>query len=567
MSSMSIPVNSAPRKALGRLPWLLIFLLVVVLVFQAQAELTRVVTPPSAAWSRPLSVAAASANASFTQASLPDGRLLIIWAAEHGFRLYTVAPDGTASGPVDLFASEAGPVGVTSVALGTDVYLFWEDFSTHTLRTTAIASDGTVKAAPQDIVTGVKGYAAAAGGTPSAPHVLAMTADRLILYTLSPAGTWAAAASPLPLQGGLAVDLQGAQDGALYGIVAARENQEGEAPVHMLLVRPGAQGTAAAGLVTREVTGFSLDTMKEGLSHLTLGLDSRNAYAFWDVQRNDRGERTTISRYVTWPLGQPPEQPLEPAGLLPLPGSALQVSSLSGVVPAPGQDARLAAAASATVGTGRDRAVEILELTFQGGTLVDQQLAGPSSSISLQPLIARSGQDRWLTWVQPRGDSAVLLAGSTISSFREDRARVRTSDWMQAIGTTVLNIGFAYVPILISLAWLFPTLMLIVAIYLLALNWAERHGLVLNTVGIVSYIALKLYLTQSLLFTPPVLARMPAFMASHVTWMAVGTVIAASLELLRRNRRFLQAPVAASLAPLVLYDVVLMALVVAPYVK
>ncbi|MGE5589486.1 MAG: hypothetical protein ACM3ZA_02480 [Bacillota bacterium] len=529
--------------------------------------MARAVTPPSAGWSRPLTIDRAPANGSTTQVSLPDGRLAVIWAADQGFRLYTVAPNGTASAPVSVFPSEASPVGVESVAVGTDVYMFWEDFSTHTLRTAAITPDGSVRAAPRDIVAGVKGYAAAVGGNPSVPHVLTMTGDRLALYGLSPAGAWTVVGSSLPVQGGLALDLQGAQDGSLYGLVATRENQEGNSPVHVLLVRPGAQGTNAAGLDAREVAGFSLETLKEGLSHLSLGLDARSAYAFWDVQRNDRGERTTISQYVTWPLGQPPVQPLQPAGLSPLPGSALPVSDLSTVMPAPGQDARLAAAASAVVGTGRDRAVEIMELTFQDGRLVEQQLAGPSSSMSLQPLLTRSGQDRRLTWVQPRGSSAVLLAGSTMDAFREARAKVNASDWTQAISTAVLNIGFAYLPALISLAWLFPTLMLIAAIYLVALNWAERNGLILNVVGLVVYIALKLYLTQSLLFTPPVLARMPAFMASHVSWLAVATVVAASLELLRKNRRFLQAPVAASLGPLVMYDVVLMALIVAPYVK
>lgn len=571
MSSVNISAAPAPRKARVRLPWLLVLLLAAVLVFQGQGEMVRVITPPSAAWSRPLTLASAPANGSFTQVALADGRLVVIWATQQGFQLFSVAPDGAVTGPVALFSSEVSPAGVKAVLSGDAVYMFWEDFSTHTLRAAAVAPDGTVKAAPRNLATGVKAYAAAAGGSQNAPHVLALTADQVALYGLSQMGDWTAATLPLTLRGGLGVDLQSARDGTLYGLAATEEDRVGEAPVHILLLQPDTQGRLLEGaqprLVAREVATSGLQPLKEGLSHLSLGLDTHNAYVFWDVQRNDRGERSTISSYVTWPVERPPAQPLEPAGLSALPNFGRPISGLSGVVPAPGQAGQLVTAAPATLGSGRDRVVETLELTFQDGKLVSQQLAGPSTSMTLQPLMARSGQDRWLTWVQPRGNSAALLVGGTAESFRKAMGRVRLSDWLDAVGNTVVNIGYAYVPALISLAWVFPTLMLIVAAYLMALNWAERHGLILNLVGIVIYLALKVFMSNSLLLTPPVVARMPAFMAAHVSWVAVGSLVAASLELLRKNRRFLQAPVAASLAPLILYDMALMALIVAPYVK
>ena len=559
----SAPARAGKRVRRFRMPWIFALALATVLVLQGQGEMRLVLTPPSPEWSRPLTIATASSNRALAQVALPAGRLMIVWAGEKGFHSYVIGPSGQVEATSTFLEDQASPSGVRAVVIGDRVDLFWLNFSTHTLWTAAVAPTGQVLASAQSVASGVTEFAVTTGGTPAGPRLLALQGGGAAFYVPASGEGWQRLSQPTGLGGAVAVDVRGAADGTLYAAVARQDASGNPNVVHLLAARLAPAGSAEAF----EVAQVSLQPMKEALGSLSLGLDKQNAYIFWDVERNDRGERSTLPRYVSWPLTQAPDAALEPQPLRPDPVQPPKASGLSGAYPAPGQFDQLLVAVPATIGAGRDRVVETLELTFEGGKMVRQRLAGPSSSITLQPQLSRTGADRWLTWVVPLGTQVQLQTGSTAASFRKTAGRWRLPDWLDTIGNTAVNLGFAYLPALISAIWILPVLGFIALSYMLFLNWAERNSLIVNLGGLAIYVVSKIYFSPQMLFTAKILARMPAWLAAHILWIVLATVVLAALEVLRKNRLAFSTSVASALAPLIFYDVILTALIAAPYFK
>lgn len=545
-----------------RPPWIVVLAVVLVLAFQGAGEMQKVLAPPSAEWSRPLTVATAPSNRAFTQVVLPDGRLMVIWGSDKGFHSYLVSTTGKVEATASFLEDQAAPSGVRAVAGADRVILFWLDYAAHTLWTAAISPDGHVLTPAASFASGVTDFAVALGGEPYGPRLLVLAGGKASLYAPAEAGRWVPSPLPGSVESATALDLKGSNDGTLYAVVA---QQDASNDGIVLLV--GIRLPPAGGGQAFELIRIRLQSLKEALGALSLGMDRQNGYVFWDVERNDKGERSTLSRYVSWPLDQAPDRSLEPKALVSDATQSLRASGLSRAHPAPGQYDQLSVAVPATVGVGRDRVVETLELSFQGGRLIGQRLAAPSTSITLQPHLIRGGSDRWLTWVVPHGGEVELKTGSTAPAFRQAMGRIQGRDWLDAIGNTAVNLGFAYLPFLISLAWVLPTVMFVAVAHLLAINWAEHNQLALNLLGLGLYLWLKIELSHMLLFTPALLGKMPPTLSASLTWVLVGTLAVAALELLRRNRHALWQSVASGLMLLMLYDVVLTGLFAAPYVK
>ncbi|MHB9144805.1 MAG: hypothetical protein ACYC5Y_05660 [Symbiobacteriia bacterium] len=570
MPGMTDAVAAANReRALARtrsrwnmVPWVLILAILAVLSLQGAEELQQVLQPPSPDWSRPLVLDTVSNNHSLTQVVLPDGRLLAFWAQDKGIRSYLVGTAGSLEATHDLLPEQTAPNSIQALEVGGQVQLFWLDYPTHTLFTATVSDNGATASPASVVATGISAFAAAPGGQPLAPRVFVLAGEGARF--LAPATTghgWQLLAAPAGFAASNAVSLQGAQDGTLYGVLAQPKQVRNGAGVGFSLLRL----TPTGDLAVTALAERPLEEMKDAISTVSLGLDDQNGYLFWDVSRNDRGTRSTQAQFVTWPLSQPPAAPLEPKSFAFDPSSTPAASGPSGVTPAPGQAPQLMVAVPATAGSGRDRAIETFEVMFQDGKLVAQHLAGPASSLTMQPQPAQVGRGRWLTWIVPVGTGVTLHVGSTLPSFRAAQEAVSAQDWEDAIGTTLVNTGYAYLALVVSLLWLLPTVMAIVLAYLVSLNWAERNPFWLNLGGLAVYALAKLYVARLMLFKPVNVAVMPAWLGHHPTLVILATIALAVLESFRRNRRWLGSSVAAGVLPTALYDVILMALLLGPY--
>lgn len=565
MTDAVTAANQARARARRRarwnmVPWILILGILMVYVLQGAQTMKGVLKPPSPDWSRPLMLDSAASNHSLTQVVLPDGRLLAFWAQDHGIRSYLLDTAGKLEATHDLVTAQNAPSSVQAIIVDGQVRLFWIDYDTHTLFTTTVTDAGATAAQPSVVGTGISVYAAAPGGQPLGPRVLALAGDGLRLLAPAPTGHgWNPLATPAGLTAGEAVALQGAQDGTLYGALARSQTVQNSAGVGFELLR----FTPAGELTVTHLAERPLDQMKDAIGLVTLGLDKQNGYLFWDVNRNDRGNRSTTAQFVTWQLANPPTMSMEPQSftLDPTKGA----SSPSSVTPAPGQAEQLMVALPGVVGSGRDRVVDTIEVLFQGGKAVAQNLAGPTSSMTMQPQPSQGGGNRWLTWVVPTGTGASLMAASTVPSFRAAMGSISGQDWQDVIGTTLVNTGYAYLPLVVSLLWLLPTMMAIVLFYLLALNWAERNPYWLNLSGLVVYLIGKFIFAQSMLFKPYNVAHMPAWLGGHPYLAIVGTLVVAVLESFRRNPKWLKASVTGGILPTALFDAILMALLMGPY--
>lgn len=556
------PTTPRRRSRWRRIPWAVFAGIVLILAFQVQQNMQQALTPPSPEWSRPLTLDTAGKNRSISQAVLPDGRLLVVRSEEKGFRSYVVTPQGAVASTHNLLSQQVEATGVRVVVAGGQPRLFWLDYPTRTLFTADLTADGAAAGQGRVIDTGIKGFAVTVGGTPLAPRVLAITDTGATLIV--PSGDrWQRRPLPAPVPNTTAVDMTAAQDGTVYAALAQGESGSGLQGERFSLLRLSPVGE----LTVVPLAQRKLEEMKDSVGTVAIGIDRQNGYLFWDVTRNDRGVRSTQSEFVTWPLAQVPSGPLAIQPFRLDEASSLQASSPNGIRPAPGQADALFVAVPATVGSGRERVVETLQVTFQGGKLTGQQLAGPAPSFTLQPQLAVNGDTHWLTWVVPGGDGVTLRIGSTAPAFRRAMGRISSQDWQDAIGTALIGIGYAYLPLVVSLLWLLPPIIFVVLFYLLALNWAERNPLILNLGGLVVYLVAKLRFSQLMLFRPSVLAHMPPWLGPHAVWIGVATLLVAALELFRLNRRWLQSSVTSGLVPLALFDAVLMALAVAPYMR
>jgi len=302
-----------------------------------------------------------------------------------------------------------------------------------------------------------------------------------------------------------------------------------------------------------------------------LGLDTTNVYIFWAVERRGGGleDAGAVSRYVSFPLGQPQASKLATIGLPPISKPRyLNIYSrhwgpLKGVpfdytmlapfyggeeyttdyldMPAVvrGQRTELPVVFSLKVQSKRGAEVQPAMAVFSKGELKGYQLVAKTDSVSLQPNVTAFGPNLHLAWIDTAGFWRYdVYYASTSPKVKAWLDRTSPQDLlMKAMALTwgVLS-GLALIPL--TFAWIFPPLIGVILFEVFGGDddlgrWPAR---VVLGVAVTLYLASKFMLSSAFLLFAPLSDEVPA-MIVVVPVVILALALGAMYGYMRRTER------------------------------
>jgi len=198
-----------------------------------------------------------------------------------------------------------------------------------------------------------------------------------------------------------------------------------------------------------------------------LGLDSTNAYVFWSVEGEDRGQLY----YSTFPLDDPGAYRVEEVHL---PSTNFITASAA----APGQSSEMVAAWTVEVSSHLIREQQVAEAHFSAGQFRAMQIVSLSKTASLCPIVLRDARrNRHMIWLDAAGFGQYrVMYASTSPSVKEmtDRLNVR-SLVDETLDTFIsLSLVILFLPLLFLWALVPMTFLVIYSVVTYRVELSER---------------------------------------------------------------------------------------------
>ncbi|MCL4516473.1 MAG: hypothetical protein M1379_12920 [Firmicutes bacterium] len=572
-----------PRGSQFRI-WILALLVMMasILGYHLLEEVQIAGSPPSPDWSKHLTVGMGDLNTQVAIDLLPDGTVLMAWPRSEGLQVAMVGKDGklkkTALLPFPL-ASNA------RIIAGDPSYLLWIDGKTRMLHRGLLDLNNLQLQQREVLAAGVPAFATAVNPRAKKAYILIGTGNGVSVYTNAPrleqaAGIKIPAVASLDARFDLSgrLHLVAASKGGLfhYDLYYASLPVTGPAPKD----QAGSSRKEKPKEPKEEVQVARVSTISTlgsvVLGNIQLGLDEKNAYLFFGKETFSRYIPATNVFFLSFPLDRPPATAVTPAKLpfdwrLVQTASQMVVKSIANPSPAGGQGKVLKVALAANVFKTRSKTgMEIVVVDFAGGKPIKACLASKATGASFQPRIIRGGEEFYLGWVETAGFGQYKInMAATSAGFKRTLNSFARGDFANAALNSLLNLFSIFFALFYIVgAWL-PTFIWIFGCYFFALNWAERNQGIVLGVAMAVYLVSKLWSMQYFIYTPPVRAMMPGWMATPLASYLIPAffvaLAAAGVAFLRGQNRLASIP--PTMAFLAVIDTLLTLMLYAPYMR
>lgn len=550
-------VKPAARLRFGAL--FPVVVVVLLLAFHYQRSLDHQLEPPGPSFSRPLDLAWSDISGSATAQVTPEGDLLVLWSARGGVDYVLVSPQAAIKGRGRIPLHADTPTGSPTSLLATPSALFWLAGPALTeLYWAPLSFWPPSPGEPVHLASGISTVRLLSG---PADTVLAAGPGDLLWFPLDQSGrpgrVHRAANWNATLVDGVCL---GPDRIAVVGAVTERSS--------FCLQYSELKGGTVSD--PRALGTYPL-AEHELVRQVRCGSDGEWLYTFVTREKRDRGNLEITTYWTAWPASSgPPERTPD---LAPLPVTRIgerPVFWLAEPDPASGCSAAgeqgLAVAFTALnrgrYGQDEDAAV----VWFADGRVGESQFAGLTRGAAGQPHLVPAPDGAggyFLTWVDTAGTGRfVLRVTASVPAFRQEMARVRTTDVTAALGETFVGVFLSYLPFLFALGWTVTALVVLAVGHIFALDWAERHPRWLGLMALAVYLVTKAWLLWRLLHAPVLALRAPSWLSPSLT--APILLAAAGPAALAALPRYRQSESLAWLGAFVLWDVVLTCLFLGP---
>lgn len=240
-----------------------------------------------------------------------------------------------------------------------------------------------------------------------------------------------------------------------------------------------------------------------------------------------RRKYTALQAVLPRRLGLPGAPPLTaeptftPLALPDLPG----LSALTNLVLAPSGDGDLSAAGVAAFESRKGTAYEVVtgRLTPQGFT--EPVLATRSRGAASLPAWAGQDDGRMLVYQETDGFGRWSVRATGAGPAFASLNRMRRGDLASAFLETLLSLFSIFQALYYLTGTVFPGLIVMLALYVFVLTWAEHHAPQTFAAGAATYLAGKVYLLPHTFYVPDVAVLLPAWLAP----LPVGQLISLGL--------------------------------------
>lgn len=211
-------------------------------------------------------------------------------------------------------------------------------------------------------------------------------------------------------------------------------------------------------------------------------------------------------------------------------GKALvgEVSELSPGPVAP--DGSVLALATATlIRSLSDRSREVIEVRLRqggGGGAGVAEAVSARRGVALSPAVSAGGGACYAAWLSTGGFGRYqVVAAGTGQQIRAGLGKSGAREWRESALNLLMRYGMSYVALFFATGWLIPSFIVILLGYVVALTWAERFPTRLWFLGMLAYLAAKLYVLQEYFYAPAYRWLMPEELGGATGMAAAGVAI------------------------------------------